>query len=308
MDSPGVVSRRAWMLFALLSLVWGIPYLMIKVAVAEISVPFLVFARSAVGAAVLLPIALRDNGFASLRGHWIAVVSFALVEMVVPWGLLAHAEIRLHSSTAGLLVAATPIITVLLGKLLGGTEPIGWVRRTGLALGFAGVGVLAAPQWGGDLLSIGEVVIAAACYAGGSIIAARWLRDVPAAPMTVACLTIASAVYLLPAVMTWPHSVPSMPVVAAIAGLGVVCTAVAFAAFFLLIREVGAERAVVITYVAPAVAVAAGVTMLSEPLDARIALSFVLILCGSRMATGRSATAVQPEKEDRKCTTRALPT
>jgi len=93
---------------------------------------------------------------------------------------------------------------------------------------------------------------------------------------------MASAVYLLPALTTRPHSVPSTPVTAAIVSLGVICTALAFASFFLLIREVGAERAVVITYVAPAVAVAAGVTMLSEPLDARIAVSFVLILCGSR--------------------------
>jgi drug/metabolite transporter (DMT)-like permease len=102
------MSRRAWTLFAVLSVVWGVPYLMIKVAVAEVSVPFLVFARAAVGAAVRLPIALRDRGFAPLRGHWIPVASFALVEMIVPWGLLAHGEVRLNSSTAGLLIAATP--------------------------------------------------------------------------------------------------------------------------------------------------------------------------------------------------------
>lgn len=304
------MSRRAWVLFALLSVVWGLPYLMIKVAVVEVSVPFLVFARSAVGAAVMFPIALRDRGFAPLKGHWIPVATFALVEMIVPWGLLAHGEVRLNSSTAGLLIAATPIITVMLGKLFGGTEPLGRLRWTGLAFGFAGVGVLAAPEVGGDLRSIVEIVIAAACYAGGSIIAVRWLKSVPATPMTVACLAIASAAYLLPAFMTRPHSVPSMPVIAAIVGLGVVCTALAFASFFLLIREVGAERAVVITYVAPAVAVAAGVSMLSEPLDARIASSFVLILCGAYMATaaGSASSLVDSpaKKEDgRRCITRA---
>lgn len=287
------MSRRAWVLFALLSFVWGVPYLMIKVAVAEVSVPFLVFARSAVGAAVLFPVALRNRGFARLRGHWVPVATFALVEMIVPWGLLAHGEIRLNSSTAGLLIAATPIITVTLGKLLIGTEPLGRLRWTGLALGFVGVGVLATPELGGGPGSIAEILIAAACYASGSIVAARWLKNVPAAPMTVACLAIASGVYLLPALMTWPHSLPSMPVIAAVVALGAVCTALAFASFFLLIREVGAERAVVITYVAPAVAVAAGVTMLSEPLDARIGVSFMLILCGSYMATGRSTPAPQ---------------
>ena len=303
MDSAGLLtriqmSRRAWLLFALLSVLWGVPYLMIKVAVAEVSVPFLVFARSAVGAAVLLPIAVRDHGFARLSGHWIPVAAFALVELIVPWGLLAHGEIRLNSSTAGLLVATTPIITVMLGSMLGGSEPLGAVPRTGLAVGFAGVAALAGPELGGDFRSVVEIVVAAACYACGSIVAARWLKNVPATPMTVACLTLAAAVYLPSALMTWPHSLPSPRVIAAIVSLGVACTALAFAAFFLLIREVGAERAVVITYVAPAVAVAAGVSMLSEPLDVRLVLSFVLILCGSYMATRRTAAPVKAQARE----------
>lgn len=287
------MSGRAWALFALLSTVWGVPYLLIKVAVSELSVPFLVFARSTVGAAVLCPIALRAGGFARLKGHWIPLATFALVEMIVPWGLLAHAEVRLTSSTAGLLIAATPTFTVLLGRLSGDAEPLGHMRWTGLVVGFAGVAVLAAPELGGDLRSVAEVLIAAACYAGGSIVAARWLNNVPATPMTVACLAIAAAAYLVPAVMTGPHSVPSVPAIAAIVGLGAVCTALAFTSFLLLTREVGAERAVVITYAAPAVAVAAGVTVLSEPLDARTGFSFVLILCGSYLATSRSTCARQ---------------
>jgi hypothetical protein len=80
------MSRRVWALFALLSVAWGVPCLMIKVPVAEVSVPFLVCAQAAVGAAVLLPIALRDRGFAPLRGHWIPVAGFALVENDRPVG------------------------------------------------------------------------------------------------------------------------------------------------------------------------------------------------------------------------------
>jgi drug/metabolite transporter (DMT)-like permease len=194
----------------------------------------------------------------------------------------------LNSSTAGLLIAATPIITVMLGKLFAGSEPLGPLRLTGLALGFAGVGVLAAPALGGDFRSIAEILIAAACYAAGSIVAARWLKNVPATAMTVACLSITAGVYLLPAFMTRPHSLPSMPVIATIVGLGVLCTALAFASFFLLIREVGAERAVVVTYVAPAVAVAAGVTMLLSRWT-RVSRFRSLILCGSYLATGSPA-------------------
>jgi drug/metabolite transporter (DMT)-like permease len=154
-------------------------------------------------------------------------------------------------------------------------------------LGLAGVATLALPELGGDLVSVLEVLLAAACYAAGSMIAARWLGDVPAIPMTAACLAVAALAYLGPALASWPPARPSIQAGVSIVALGIACTAIAFAAFFLLIREVGAERAVVITYLAPAVAVAAGVTLLDEPLTGRILVDFALILCGSWLATSR---------------------
>lgn len=284
------VSRHGLALFALLSVLWGVPYLLIKVAVAEVSVPFLVFARSALGAAILLPFAFSGSGFTTVRAHWRPVLAFALVEMLVPWGLIIHGEIRLSSSMAGLLVAATPIITVALGRFHGVREPLGARRFAGLLLGLGGVATLAAPEMSGDLLSVLEVLLAACCYAVGSMVAARWLGNVAAIPMTATCLTVAALAYLAPALSHWPAAWPSGQAVVAIGSLGVACTAIAFACFFLLIREVGSERAVVITYVAPAVAVASGVALLDEPLDGRIIAAFALILCGSWLATARGAS------------------
>lgn len=283
------MSRRGLALFALLSVLWGVPYLLIKVAVAEVSVPFLVFARSALGAAILLPFASSGSGFTTVKANWRAVLAFALIEMIVPWGLIVHGEIRISSSMAGLLVAATPIITVVLGRLREVREPLGAGRFAGLVLGLGGVATLAAPELSGDLLSVLEVLLAAACYAVGSMIAARWLAGVAAIPMTATCLAVAALAYLVPALGNWPSAWPSDQAVVAIGSLGVACTAIAFACFFLLIREVGSERAVVITYVAPAVAVASGVAMLDEPLDGRIIAAFALILCGSWLATARAA-------------------
>lgn len=282
------MSARGLALFALLSVLWGVPYLLIKLAVTEVSVPFLVFARSALGALVLLPVAMRQQGFAAVTRHWCAVLAFAIVEMIVPWGLIVHGELRLNSSTAGLLVAATPIIAVFLGRFGRDPERVGAGRLAGLLLGLLGVATLAAPHLGGDLISVIEVLLAAACYAAGSMIAARWLGDVPAVPMTAICLAVASLAYAVPAFAAWPTAWPSAYASAAIAALGVACTAVAFASFFLLIREVGSERAVVITYVAPAVAVASGVALLGEPLDGRLLVAFALILGGSWLATFRS--------------------
>jgi drug/metabolite transporter (DMT)-like permease len=289
------VSRRGWVLFALMGVLWGIPYLMIKVAVEGVSVPVLVFARTAVGAAILLPLALRAGRPTWLRERWRPVAAFAAIEIIVPWGLLSDAERHITSSMTGLLIAASPIIAVLVARLTGDAERLGRARWVGLGTGLVGVAVLAAPALGsGSPWAIVEVLLVAVCYATAPIIAARRLADVPTLPMTAVCLTGAALVYLVPAILTWPSALPSGQVLAALAGLAVLCTAVALLVFLALIREVGPSRALVFTYVNPAVAVTAGVLLLSEPLTATILVSFALILGGSVLATAPrpgSATA-----------------
>jgi drug/metabolite transporter (DMT)-like permease len=291
------VSRRGWVLFAVMSVIWGVPYLMIKVAVEGVSVPVLVFARTAAGAAVLLPLALHVHGPRELRDllrrHWAPLALFAVLEILVPWWLLSDAERVLTSSMTGLLIAVSPIVSILVVRLTGGAERFGARQWAGLAIGFGGVMVLAAPGLrGGDTWSIIEVLLTACGYATAPIIAARRLQDVPALPMTAICLTFAALVYTAPAVATWPDSMPSGQVLAALAGLAGICTALAFLVFFALIREVGPSRALVFTYVNPAVAVLAGVLLLDEPLTAAIVVSFVLILGGSVLAVSR-----QPEPD-----------
>jgi drug/metabolite transporter (DMT)-like permease len=293
------VSRRGWVLFAGMCVLWGIPYLMIKVAVQGVSVPVLVFARTAVGAAVLLPLAARAGGVAALCRHWRPVLAFAALEIVGPWWLLSDAERTLTSSMTGLLIAAVPIIAVVLARLLGDTERLGPARWVGLGVGLAGVVLLAAPHIGGGTgWSLAEMLLVAIGYASAPVLAAHRLAEVPTLTLTAACLTLAALVYAGPAVLTWPSSQPSTQVLAALAGLAVLCTALAFVVFFELIREVGTSRAMVFTYVSPAVAVAAGVVLLGEPLTASIVMAFVLILAGSALATARPAPAPeQPQAQ-----------
>ncbi len=286
------MSGRGWVLFALMGVLWGIPYLLIKVAVEGVSVPRVVFARTAVGAAILLPLALRAGRPTWLRERWRPLLAFAVIEIMIPWGLLSDAEQHITSSMTGLLIAATPIVAVLVGRLTGDTERLGAPRWAGLAIGLAGVAVLAAPAMGdGSPWAIVEVLLVAVCYATAPIIAARRLSDVPALPMTAVCLGGAALVYAPPAILTWPQTLPDGRVLAALAGLAVLCTALAFLVFFALIREVGPSRALVFTYVNPAVAVTAGVLVLGEPLTASILVSFALILAGSVLATAPRATA-----------------
>ncbi len=282
------MTRRGWLLFAAMCVLWGIPYLLIKVAVAEVSVPVLVFARTAVGALVLVPLAARPGAVPTVRAHWRPLLVFAFVEIIGPWALLSDAERVLDSSLTGLLVAAVPIIAVLAFRLSGDTERLGPLRWTGLMLGLGGVALLSAPHLDrGSGLAIAEVLLVAVGYAVGPIIAARRLTEVPNLLMTATCLSFAAMVYLGPALFTRPGHLPPLQVLLALGGLGLLCTAAAFVLFFELIGEVGPTRAVVFTYVNPAVAVAAGVLLLGEPLTATVIASFVLILLGSALAAGR---------------------
>jgi len=287
------VSRRGWVLFAAMSVIWGIPYLLIKIAVTGVPVPVLVLARTGVGAALLLPLAARRGQIGALRPHWRWLAAFAAVEIIAPWLLLSDAELRLSSSMTGLLIASVPIIVVVLGRLTGGTERLSAVRWAGLLVGLAGVGLLVGPgAEGGDAWAITECLLVAVCYAAGPLIASRKLGDLPPLGMTAVCLGFAALVYSAPAALTWPGSWPSARVLWCLAGLAVICTAAAFVIFFRLIAEAGPARASVITYVNPAVAVTLGVSVLGERLTPAMAGAFALIIAGSVLATrpgGREA-------------------
>ncbi len=293
------MSLRGWTLFAAMAVIWGIPYLLIKIAVDGVSVPVLVFARTAIGATVLFPLALSRSAWARVLQHWRPVLGFAFFEIIAAWLLLSDAERHLSSSLTGLLIAATPIIAAVLSRLTGNETGFGVKRIAGLALGLVGVAVLAGPELtGGSAWPVTEILLVSTCYAIAPLIAARYLGDVPTLPLTVACLGVAALVYAGPAAATWPDHVPTTRVLLALLGLAVICTAVAFIVFFALIREVGAARALVFTYVNPAVALAAGVIVLNEPLTPWNVAGLVLILAGSVLATRRPDGDAVPEMSE----------
>jgi drug/metabolite transporter (DMT)-like permease len=278
-----------------MSLIWGIPYLLIKVADGGVAPPVLVLARVSIGAALLLPIAIRRRELASLLPYWRWLVLFAVVEIITPWLLLSEAETRLSSSLSGLLIASVPILVAVIGRLTGGQDRLTPVRWAGLLVGLGGVALLVAGSGTrGDASSVAEVLGVALCYSIGPLIAARKLSELPSLGMTAACLAFATVVYAPIAAVTWPHTMPSGTVLASLAGLAVVCTALAFVLFFALIGEAGPARASVITYVNPAVAVALGILALGERLTATMAVAFVLILGGSVLATRTARAAASP--------------
>jgi drug/metabolite transporter (DMT)-like permease len=288
------VSRKGWLLFITLCVVWGLPYLFIRIAVRELPPPALVFLRTAPAALLLLPFALRRGGVRRLLRAWPWVLLYTGVELCIPWLLLAHAEQRISSSLAGLLIATVPLIGAVLYRAFGVADHFDARRLTGLFIGFAGVAALVGLDIAhSDVLGIVEVVFVALCYATGPLVISRKLADLPAIGVITASLVLTAVLYAPAGIATMPSSL-SAETVGSVAVLSVVCTVVAFLVFFALIREVGPSRTTVITYVNPLVAVLLGVALLSEPFTLGIAVGMPLILAGSVLGTMPSLRPAKP--------------
>ncbi|HTJ72280.1 MAG TPA: DMT family transporter [Actinospica sp.] len=289
------MTRRAWLLFAAMGVIWGIPYLMIKVVVdAGVSPGFLVFARTAIGALLLLPVAIHQGAVRPALAHWRPVLAFAAIELGLTWYLLNSAEERLSSSVVALLIAMVPLIGTLIAWRLGDRSVLRPVRLGGLAVGLGGVAVVVGANLtsgGTPVWAIGAVVVTSVGYAVAPMIADRKLADVPGLGITAVSLSAVALVYLPFGILDAPAHLPRFNVLAAMLGLGVICTALAFLCFFELIAEAGAVRATVITYVNPAVALLCGVAVLGEKLTVGIVVGFPLVLLGSYLATRRDRPA-----------------
>ena len=279
------MSRRGALLFAAMSIIWGLPYLLIRVAVRDLSPATLVAARTLIGALLLLPYAANAAILRPLLRHWRPLLLYTAAEVTIPWLLLSRAEQHLTSSFTGLLVAGAPLIAVVLGRLIG-TEPAVDRRRVaGLLVGLAGVAALLGLDTSQvDFAAVGEMALVATGYALGPIVLSRRLSGLSSIGVTWVALTITALVYLPFARM--PQHV-SAETVASVVALGIVCTALAFLIFFALILDVGPSRALVITYLNPVVALLLGVTVLNEQVSTGMLVGFPLVLLGSFVATRR---------------------
>ncbi len=288
------MTRRGLLLFVAMSVIWGLPYLFIRIAVSDLSPAVLVFGRIVIGALILLPIALARDELRGLLKSWLPLLVFAAVEIGIPWLMLASAEQRISSSLAGLLLSAVPLVSVLIATALGNREHLGLASVSGLVLGVAGVAAivgfdLRASAW----LPLVEMAVVAIGYAIGPVIISRYLRDLPSTGVIAVALAACAIVYAPVAALQWPRTFPPVDTLVAVVVLAVVCTALGFILFFALIAAIGPVRATVITYINPAVAAALGVVVLHENFTAGMAVGFVLVIAGSVLATRRPATITQ---------------
>jgi drug/metabolite transporter (DMT)-like permease len=283
------MSARAWTAFAAVSTLWGMPYLFIKIAVDDGVPPaLLAFVRVALGAAVLMGLAWKAGTLAPLRGRWRWLTAYAIFEIAIPFPLIATGEQHVASSLAAIIIAAVPLFIALLALRFDPAERATGSRLVGLLVGLAGVVALVGIDVAGrgdELLGAGAILLAAVGYAIGPMIYKRHLADLDPRATMGASLVLAAIVLAPLTAVDPPSAAPSVSALIALVVLGLFCTAAAFVFFGALIAEVGPGRALVITYVAPVVAVALGVTVLGERPGAGAVAGLLLILAGSWLST-----------------------
>lgn len=295
-----VVTGRGWLLYAAMAVLWGMPYLFIKEAVDTLSPAAVVAGRTLLGAAILLPLALRRGALRPALRVWPWVLAFGAIEMAGPFLLLGHAEQTLPSGTTGLLVATVPLFAAIIALLRGDRSAFSPWRAAGLVLGFVGVGVIVAGPGlavAGDpraLLAVGEVLLVALMYAIAPFLIATKLAGIPSLG-TITLSLAAVGVFYLPFAFLTQHEVPSVRSTLSLVALGVLCTAVAFVVFFALIAVVGPVRAPLFTYVNPVVAILLGVVVLGEHLSGGLLIGFPLVILGCWLAaTGGRVRGTTP--------------
>ncbi len=280
-----VMTRRGGTLFLAMAVIWGIPYLLIRVAVRQLDPGVLVFVRTAPAALILLPIVVMRDQFRALWHHigWISV--FGVVEFGIPWYFMANSERHITSSLTSLLVCCVPLFSVLVQRLRKTDEHVSPRRYFGLGVGAFGVLLLVGLDLrGGSTTWIALMMVVVVGYSVGPMILATKLAHVPGIAVVAGATSVVALAWVPWTIEHWPSRISGETWSSALV-LSVVCTAIAFLVFFELVKEIGSTRSVVVTYVNTGIAVILGIVGLHEHLTLGIAVGFPLVLVGSIYAT-----------------------
>jgi drug/metabolite transporter (DMT)-like permease len=284
------VSRRAWLAFAAMSVLWGVSYLLIRIAVrGGLTAPDVAWLRVVIAAVLLTALAWRAGALPALAGRWRWLIVYAVAEISIPFPLIAAGEVHVASSLAAIIIAAVPLIGAVLALRFDHSERPTPARALGLAIGFSGVIALVGIDVASnrsELLGAGAILLAAVGYAIGPMLVKHRLAGLDPRALMGGSLSVAALILTPIAVLDTPRVLPSAGALAAVAALGVFCTAAAFVIFTVLIRDTGTSRATVITYVNPVIALALGVVLLGEQPGAGAIVGLLLIIAGSWLSTG----------------------
>lgn len=291
------MSRRGWLLFSLVGLLWGVPYLFMKVAVEELSVPMIVFSRLVIGACLLIPLALREGTLKGAFKYWRYIALYAVLEMVIPWTLITNSQISLSSGVVALLVATVPIWATLFAHHSGDSTAAHRTRIFGIAIGLLGISLIVGIESVSDFtnfLALAQVLVAAASYAWAVNMITRKAPGTSGLAINGIAMTISSVIFAPLALQSWPSEMPSTEVILSTLGLGVFCSGLAFWVFFLVLAEIGPARASLVVYPNTAVAVLLGILILREEITLALAIGLPLVLAGSYLASRKPTSQPIP--------------
>ena len=295
-SGPPRMGALEWALLIALSIIWGGSFLFVGIAVSALPTFTIVLLRVAI-AALALHLILRAMRI-PLPGDataWAAFFGMGLLNNVIPFSLIAWGMIHIASGLASILNATTPLFTVLLAHALTGDERLTRARLAGVLTGLAGVVVLIGPEalqgLGGDVLAQ-IAVLGAACSYGFAGIFGRRFRRMGIPPLATATGQVtASSILLLPMTLymdrPWTLAMPGVTVWAAIVGLALLSTALAYILFFRILAGAGAVNLSLVTFLIPVSAILMGITVLGETLHATDFLGMILIGCGLIAIDGR---------------------
>jgi drug/metabolite transporter (DMT)-like permease len=289
------MSRKGWALFALVGVLWGVPYLFMKVAVEELATPVIVFSRLFIGAAVLIPVALSQKAVRSALKYWRYIAFYAVLEMVIPWTLITNAQKNLSSGVVALLVSTVPIWATLFAHHTGDSTAAHRTRIFGIAIGLVGITFLVGFETlndVGNIRALIQVLIASISYAYAVNMITRKAPGESGIAINGLAMLLSTIIFAPFALTHLPSQTPSSNAVLATIGLGVICTALAFWIFFLVLDEIGAARASLVVYPNTAVAVILGIFLLDENITLAIALGLPLVLVGSYFASRKPEAPV----------------
>jgi drug/metabolite transporter (DMT)-like permease len=289
------MSRKGWALFALVGVLWGVPYLFMKVAVEELSTPVIVFSRLLIGAAVLVPLALYEKTLRPALKYWKYIALYAVAEMVIPWTLITSAQKDLASGVVALLVATVPIWATFFAHHTGDLTAAHRTRIFGIALGLIGIVFLVGIETlndFGNIRALFQVLIASAAYAYAVNMITRKAPETSGVAINGIAMALSTVIFAPFALTHLPSQTPSTDALLATIGLGLICTAFAFWVFFIVLNEIGAARASLVVYPNTAVAVLLGIFLLDEELTLAIAIGLPMVLLGSYFASRKSSAPV----------------
>jgi drug/metabolite transporter (DMT)-like permease len=294
------MGAREWLLLLVLSILWGGSFFFFKVLVAELPILTIVLARVLLAGLLLnLVMLVRGDAMPTAPKLWGAFFVMGLLNNILPFVLLVWAETKISSGLASVLNATTPVFSVLAGHFLTADEKLSWSKGVGVFFGLLGVLVLIGPSIltsaGAEVLPQIACLVTALIYALAGIYGRRF-KAMPSLTVASGQIT-ASTIMLLPLALAvdrpWSLPNPSAHAWAALMGLAVFSTALAYIIYFRILASAGATNVMLVTLLVPVSAILLGVVFLDESFTVQALVGMILIAAGLAAIDGRLPTAVR---------------